>query len=209
MYNSKRASENVRIVTPIGVGIQENLLIKNIRVQESVNGNTFLVVDHERVNPDKSVSKNSHTEWEQNRFQNMTDKEYEVALDRQFSKLKQVVQALGYTSEEDLSFEGGWKELCNWVKTKWENSPLKNELFRIKFVYDNRNYVIYPKSSTRFIEPMSVTKEQSTIVIDPKYDKMTPVVGDNEPAKEAAASTSGFTVVTPTVDNTSMDDMPF
>ena len=74
------------------------------------------------------------------------------------------------------TFEGWAKEVADYL-----NKADKSKLVRVKIVYDNKGYTTLPSyAKYTFIEPMTVSKENSAIV-ELGIDNFTrPIIADNE-----------------------------
>lgn len=193
MYSSERANtkytdfESTRIIA----GIQDNVLLTNIEKKTSPNGTKMLAFTFTQGNKSIEV-----TEWEPKASSFLT---IEDSVDRNFKKIQQILLAF-YTDKESLSVEAAnFDEFSDWVITMY-NSADKSTLLRVKFNYDNKNYVTFPKHGyyDLFIEPMFRVNEGEGKVTKHKNDVFEKrIVADTE-VKEAASSTVA-------VD----DDLPF
>lgn len=195
MYSKERAQQIAKNdIKYIPVGIQENVALKSTKVTTSPNGNLFLEITFE-----KDGATLTQTEWKPTKFGNMSDEDLQKKEDTQFSRMMQIL--LCFYKDEELifnatSFEGWAEEIANYL-----NKADKSKLLRVKVVYNNKNYTTLPTyAKYTFIEPMSIPKEESSI-IELGIDKFTrSVVADQE------SNTDPLNVVEET---SSENDLPF
>lgn len=175
MYSKERAQQIAKNdIKYIPVGIQENVALKSAKVTTSPNGNLFLEITFE-----KDGATLTQTEWKPTKFGNMSDEDLQKKEDTQFSRMMQIL--LCFYKDEELifnatSFEGWAEEVANYL-----NRADKSKLLRMKVVYNNKNYTTLPTyAKYTFIEPMSIPKEESSI-IELGIDKFTrSVIADQE-----------------------------
>ena len=175
MYSKERAQQIAKNdIKYIPVGIQENVALKSAKVTTSPNGNLFLEITFE-----KDGATLTQTEWKPTKFGNMSDEDLQKKEDTQFSRMMQIL--LCFYKDEELifnatSFEGWAEEIANYL-----NRADKSKLLRVKVVYNNKNYTTLPTyAKYTFIEPMSIPKEESSI-IELGIDKFTrSVIADQE-----------------------------
>ena len=175
MYSKERAQQIAKNdIKYIPAGIQENVALNSARVTTSPNGNPYLEITFK-----KDGATLTQTEWKPTRFNNMSDEDLQKKEDTQFSRMMQIL--LCFYKDEELAFtattfEGWAEEVANYL-----NRADKNRLLRVKVVYNNKNYTTLPTyAKYTFIEPMTVSKEDSAIV-ELGIDKFTrTVVADNE-----------------------------
>lgn len=195
MYSKERAQQIAKNdIKYIPVGIQENVALKSAKVTTSPNGNLFLEITFE-----KDGATLTQTEWKPTKFGNMSDEDLQKKEDTQFSRMMQIL--LCFYKDEELifnatNFEGWAEEIANYL-----NRADKSKLLRVKVVYNNKNYTTLPTyAKYTFIEPMSIPKEESSI-IELGIDKFTrSVVADQE------SNTDPLNVVEET---SSENDLPF
>ena len=179
MYSKERAQQIAKNdIKYIPVGIQENVALKSVKVTISPNGNLFLEITFE-----KDGATLTQTEWKPTKFGNMSDEDLQKKEDTQFSRMMQIL--LCFYKDEELifnatSFEGWAAEVSNYL-----NKADKSKLLRMKVVYNNKNYTTLPTyAKYTFIEPMSIPKEESSI-IELGIDKFTrSIVADQESEKD-------------------------
>lgn len=175
MYSKERAQQITKNdIKYIPAGIQENVALKGARVATSPNGNVFLEITLE-----KDGATLPRTEWKPTKFGAMTDEDVQKKEDNQFSRMMQIL--LCFYKDEELifnssTFEGWAKEVADYL-----NKADKSKLVRVKIVYDNKGYTTLPSyAKYTFIEPMTVSKENSAIV-ELGIDNFTrPIIADNE-----------------------------
>ena len=175
MYSKERAQQITKNdIKYIPAGIQENVALRSARVTTSPQGNLFLEIVFE-----KDGATLIQTEWKPTRFGNMTVEDVQKKEDNQFSRMMQIL--LCFYKDEELifnstTFEGWAKEISDYL-----NKADKTKLLRVKIVYNNKGYTTLPTyAKYTFIEPMTISKEDSTIV-ELGIDKFTrPIVADKE-----------------------------
>lgn len=197
MYSSERANtkytdfESTRIIA----GIQDNVLLTNIEKKTSPNGTAMLAFTFTQGNKSIEV-----TEWEPKATSFMS---IEDAVDRNFKKIQQILLAF-YSDKESLSVEAAnFYEFSNWVISMWDNAD-KSTLLRVKFNYDYKNYVSFPKHGyyDLFIEPMSRVEAGEGKVVKHKNDIFEKkIVADVEPR--------ATTIVPGISELAEDDDLPF
>ena len=175
MYSKERAQQITKNdIKYIPAGIQENVALRTARVTTSPQGNLFLEIVFE-----KDGATLIQTEWKPTQFGNMTVEDVQKKEDNQFSRMMQIL--LCFYKDEELifnstTFEGWAKEISDYL-----NKADKTKLLRVKIVYNNKGYTTLPTyAKYTFIEPMTISKEDSTIV-ELGIDKFTrPIVADKE-----------------------------
>lgn len=175
MYSKERAQKIEKNDTKyIPAGIQENVALKSARVTTSPQGNMFLEIVFE-----KDGATLTQTEWKPTKFGNMTEEDLQKKEDTQFSRMMQIL--LCFYKDEELIFNA--TSFADWAAeiANYLNKADKSKLLRVKIVYNNKGYTTLPTyAKYTFIEPMSISKEDSAI-IELGIDKFTrPVVADKE-----------------------------
>lgn len=175
MYSKERAQKIEKNDTKyIPAGIQENVALKSARVTTSPQGNMFLEIVFE-----KDGATLTQTEWKPTKFGNMTEEDLQKKEDTQFSRMMQIL--LCFYKDEELIFNA--TSFADWAAeiADYLNKADKSKLLRVKIVYNNKGYTTLPTyAKYTFIEPMSVSKEDSAIV-ELGIDKFTrPVIADKE-----------------------------
>ena len=175
MYSKERAQKIEKNDTKyIPAGIQENVALKSARVTTSPQGNMFLEIVFE-----KDGATLTQTEWKPTKFGNMTEEDLQKKEDTQFSRMMQIL--LCFYKDEELIFNA--TSFADWAAeiADYLNKADKSKLLRVKIVYNNKGYTTLPTyAKYTFIEPISVSKEDSAIV-ELGIDKFTrPVIADKE-----------------------------
>ena len=200
MYSTKTATTNNNEFNSsyMPVGINENIILKEVNVNKTPNGRDFLEIIFEN----KEGQTATMTEWKNEK--NMwikTDEDLQKRDDQQFGRILQVIDAvLG----EHKDFEGSsFVEMINWVKNELSiaTGTLNNEL-RLKVVYDKNGYTKV-SSLGIFVESMGVTESQIKLWKNDLLER--PIVADREPAADPLTMTSAPVTET----NTGADDLPF
>ena len=202
MYSTKTATTNNTEFNSsyMPVGINENVILKEVNVSKTQNGRDFLEIIFENEQGQTATM----TEWKNEK--NMwikTDEDLQNRDNQQFGRILQVMDACLGEHEE---FEGSsFVEMIKWVESKLNivtgnlNTPL-----RLKVVYDKKGYTKVSSLGV-FVEPMSVAKEESQIKLWKNDLTERPVVADKEPAADPLSGNT--TPVTET--HTGADDLPF
>lgn len=175
MYSKERAQQITKNdIKYIPAGIQENVALRSARVTTSPQGNLFLEIVFE-----KDGATLIQTEWKPTQFGNMSVEDVQKKEDNQFSRMMQIL--LCFYKDEELIFNSTTFE--DWAKeiSDYLNKADKTKLLRVKIVYNNKGYTTLPTyAKYTFIEPMTISKEDSTIV-ELGIDKFTrPIVADKE-----------------------------
>ena len=177
-------------------GIHENVSLVSARTEKSINGNTFLEIKFEKDG--KSLV---HTEWESNKFPEMTEEAYQERVSRQVKRVLQILSC--FYPKEALVFAGAtYKEFAEWAANLL-NTADKTKLVRVKIVYNNKGYTTLPSyCKFTFIEPMELPEGEKSKITILNIDQITrPVVADNE-AKETNPLEG-------TTEISTNDDLPF
>ena len=196
MFSTELANkiETVEASGRIPAGIIEDVVISEVRVETSKNGNVYIAFTF-----DKDGATASQTEWEPRKWPDMDESRFQDACTKQVKHTLQILEC--YYPKEVLNFKGEtFKEFANWVKALMDKADLSKKL-RVKFVYKDNGYIELPKYCMyTFIEPMTVSKEESKIA-ELSIDQFTkPIVADKE-----------VPVINPldTTTETKIDDLPF
>ena len=148
-------------------GIHENSELTSVEYQKNESGSEFIAFYFE--NPYKE--KLSHTEWKvfpRKNIDTLNEKEktlYARLINEQIARINKIVTT--FISEE--KFRGveanSFEEFCKKTIQTLGDS-YKGVKVRIKVVYDKRNFTALPSyTNYEWIEPMSVSKEESKIKI--------------------------------------------
>ena len=145
----------------IEAGIHENISLDGIRVEKSVNGNNFIEIKL----TNESGAAFTHTEYEPSRSTQDTDETFNNKATNQFARLLQLakvfytIEQLNSTAATFNNFEG----MGAWFKQLIDGAD-KSKKMRVKIVYNDNGYTTLPRyAKYTFIEPMTVTKEESKI----------------------------------------------
>lgn len=183
-------------------GINENCSLVSASVKLSPTGKPILQIDF--TNEEGQML--SHTEWEP-RMGGFIDtpEKLDDNMNKQYRRMLEIM--LCFYKDEEIDFNGEkFIDFANYVADKLNNAN-KDIKLRIKVVYNKDGYTTLPNSvSRKFIEPMSITKENSEITIDSKYDLVTrPVIANKETTVENPFSNPTTTQEV----NINNDDLPF
>jgi hypothetical protein len=204
MYSTKTATTNNQEFNSsyMPVGINENIILKEVNVKKTENGRDFLEFVFE--NEDGQTA--TMTEWKNEK--NMwikTDEDLQRRDNQQFGRILQVIDA---TCGSHTDFEGSsFAEMINWVKQQLESATNPNNIraaLRLKVTYDKNGYTQVSKNGI-FVEPMSVAKEESQIKLWKTDLLERPVKADEEKPNDPLAGNSAPV----TADSTGADDLPF
>jgi hypothetical protein len=206
MYSTKTATTNNTEFNSsyMPVGINENIILKEVNVNKTQNGRDFLEIIFQNTDGQTATM----TEWKNEK--NMwikTDADLRKRDDQQFGRILQVIDAVkgGHNDFEGSSFV----EMINWAKqtlSDGESSPV-----RLKVVYDKNGYTKV-SSLGIFVESMSVAESQIKLWKNDLLER--PVQADNEATSTDPLSVTA-TPVTETIDtvqesvSTGADDLPF
>ena len=180
------------------VGINENIILKEVNVKKTENGRDFLEFVFENENGQTATM----TEWKNEK--NMwikTDEELQQRDNQQFGRILQVIDACNGGHQD---FEGSsFVEMINWVKQQLvvDHTPL-----RLKVVYDKKGYTKV-SSLGIFVEPMSVEESQIKLWKNDLLER--PVVADREDDPLVEAAKEAQLLNTPVTETTGADDLPF
>ena len=200
MYSTKTATTSNQEFTSsyMPVGINENIMLKEVNVNKSPQGLDFL----ELIFQNKEGQTVTMTEWKNTK--NMwikTDEDLQRRDNQQFGRILQVIDAVNGSHSD---FEGSsFVEMINWVKNELCSKEVHNYA-RLKVIYDKKGYTTVSKNGI-FIEPMNVAESQIKLWKNDLLER--PVQADVEkPIDPLAAATASAPV---TADSTGADDLPF
>lgn len=179
------------------VGINENIILKEVNVKKTENGRDFLEFVFENENGQTATM----TEWKNEK--NMwikTDEDLQRRDNQQFGRILQILDAAkgGHNDFEGNSF----LEMINWAALQFADGD--DNKVRLKVTYDKNGYTQVSKNGI-FVESMEVAKEESQIKLWKNDLLERPVVADKEPAADPLASNSAPV----TADSTGADGLPF
>lgn len=181
MYSTSRATAiETKDVKFIEAGIQTDVTIKEVRFEQSRNGNNFIEFVF-----DKNGAEAKHTEWEPtinpndpNSAATLQDK-----CDKQFKRILDILKC--YYKPEELEFTGAnFTDFATWVKTMIDAKIDLGVLLRVKFVYNDKGYTTLPKyAAYTSIEPMVLPEGQASAIRILGIDQLTrPIQPDVETA---------------------------
>lgn len=211
MYSSSRAKKIVKNdVAFLSAGIHDNVHLIGIRYETSIQDNSFIEFKFE-----KEGRIMTHTEWEPRKktaFGELTQEEFELKCDKQFSRVKQILEC--FYDEDKLQFEGeSFKEYAKWVVGLLSADNIKDKALRVKVIYNDKGYTTLPKyAKYTFIEPMSTVDAGESMITKLGIDLFEkPIVADVEKQNANPFQVVNGTLesVDVTTSNNSEDDLPF
>lgn len=182
-------------------GINENCTLKEAVLKESPTGKPILEITFENEE-NQTVT---HTEWEPKMAPWMkTQEDLEESMNKQYKRMLQIL--LCFYKDEEIDFNGdSFKEFAKYIVDKLQNAD-KTIKLRLKVVYNKDGYTTLPNSVSRtFIEPMTITKENSEIKIYSNDVIVRPVIANKEVTVENPFKPENTT----TTSETKNDDLPF
>lgn len=199
MFNTTQAtiSKDEFVSDYMPVGINENVLLKEVNVKKSTTNKDFLEITFENETGQTAT----FTEWKNEKNQWIkTDEDLQKRDNAQFGRLLQIINCY-YPTIEDTTLNT-FSEMINWVKAKLDSQiPVKTKL-RLKVVYDKNGYTTVSKNGI-YVEPMIVENSQISIFKKDLLER--PIKADNEDTKDPLANNS-----TPDSENNDKkDDLPF
>lgn len=199
MFNTTQAtiSKDEFVSDYMPVGINENVLLKEVNVKKSTTNKDFLEITFENEVGQTAT----FTEWKNEKNQWIkTDEDLQKRDNAQFGRLLQIINCY-YPTIEDTTLNT-FSEMINWVKAKLDSQiPVKTKL-RLKVVYDKNGYTTVSKNGI-YVEPMIVENSQISIFKKDLLER--PIKADNEDTKDPLANNS-----TPDSENNDKkDDLPF
>ena len=199
MYNTKTAVVNNEEFNSnfLPVGINDNVMLKEVNVEKSPNGKDFIRVTFEN----EAGQTAEFTEWKNEK--NMwikTDEDLQNRDNMQFGRILQLINC--YTTAPDVELNS-FADMINWVKTTLTPFiPTKKKL-RLKVIYDKKGYTQVSKNGT-YVEPIDTESSQIKIFKRDLLER--PIQADVEkPIDPLMTSTD---VNAPVTENTT-DGLPF
>lgn len=200
MYSTKTATTNNQEFNSsyMPVGINENIILKEVNVKKTENGRDFLEFVFE--NEDGQTA--TMTEWKNEK--NMwikTDEDLQRRDNQQFGRILQILDAVkgGHNDFEGSSF----LEMINWAAIQFADGD--DNKVRLKVTYDKNGYTQVSKNGI-FVESMEVAKEESQIKLWKNDLLERPVKADEEKPNDPLAGNSAPVTAD---SNTGADDLPF
>lgn len=160
----------------IPAGIQENITLDKVEVATSPTGNKYFQITFS--NEDGQTA--THTEWEPKMGTfTKTEADLDRAMNRQYKRMLQILMC--FYKDEQINFNGEkFIDFANYIATML-NASDKSIKLRVKFVFNSKGYITLPsKVDDIFIEPISVSKEESKIKIMPDDIITRPIIADKE-----------------------------
>lgn len=198
MYNTKTAIVNNEEFNSnyMPVGINDNVMLKEVNVEKSTNGKDFLRVVFEN----EAEQTAEFTEWKNEK--NMwitTDEDLQNRNNIQFGRIIQLINC--YTETPDVELNT-FVDMINWVKTTLTPFIATKKKLRLKVIYDKKGYTQVSKNGT-YVEPMDVKDSQIKLFKRDLLER--PIQADVEkPVDPLPAANAGAPV---TEDN--MGGLPF
>lgn len=196
MYSTKTAVTNNEEFNSsyMPVGINENVTLKEVNVNRTVNGRDFLEFIFENAAGQTATM----TEWKNEK--NMwvkSDEDLQNRDNQQFGRILQVIDAVNGNHND---FEGAtFLEMINWVKSQFVT--IADTKTRLKVVYDKKGYTKVSTLGT-FVEPMTTETSQIKLWKNDLLER--PIQADEEKSADPLSSNA-----TPVTENTGADDLPF
>lgn len=161
------------------VGIQQNVELKDITLEEASNGNPYIKFHFEGEKGEKIA----HTEWPID----TSDENFEKKIKNFLKRIKHI--GTKFVPGEKLNinspdFEGFANQLIAMLKPNLTKTKV-----RLKLVYNYNDYVAVPKYLP-FIEKMEIPAEKSRLKIDPDFDKMQKDQGEDPSLASGSAPAS-------------------
>ena len=213
MYSTKTATTNNNEFNSsyMPVGINENVILKEVNVSKTPNSRDFLEIIFENSEGQTATM----TEWKNEK--NMwikTDEDLQKRDDQQFGRILQVIDAVKGKHDD---FEGSsFVEMINWAKSQLDRmiavstSGTTEEIkmpVRLKVIYDKKGFTKV-SSLGIFVEPMSIKTSQIKLWKNDLLER--PIVADKEDDPLVAAAKEAQLLNTPVTEApTGADDLPF
>lgn len=197
MYNTKTAIVNNEEFNSnyMPVGINNDVMLKSVTVEKSLQGKDFL-----RVTFENGAGQTAEfTEWKNEK--NMwikTDEDLQNRDNIQFGRILQLINS--FTTAPDVELNS-FTDMINWVKTTLDPFIPTNKKLRLKVIYDKKGYTQVSKYGT-YVEPMDVKESQIKLFKNDLLER--PIKADEEKPVDPLAATMSSTPVTE-----KKDDLPF
>lgn len=198
MYNTKTAIINNEEFNSnyMPVGINENIILKEVSAEKSPQGKDFLRVTFEN----EAGQTAEFVEWKNEK--NMwikTDEDLQNKDNLQFGRILQLVNC--FTTAPDVELNS-FVDMINWVKSTVTPFISTKKKLRLKVIYDKKGYTQVSKYGT-YVEPMDVAESQIKLFKNDLLER--PVKADVEKPADPLAATMADTPVT----ENKTDDLPF
>lgn len=200
MYNTKTAIVNNEEFNSnyIPVGINENIILKEVSVEKSPQNKDFLRVTFEN----EAGQTAEFTEWKNEK--NMwikTDEDLQNSDNRQFGRILQLINC--YTEAPDVELNT-FIDMINWVKATLNPFiPTKKKL-RLKVIYNKKGFTTVSKNGT-YVEPMDIKDSQIKLFKTDLLER--PIQADQEKPVDPLSSSPLGESAPVTEDKT--DGLPF
>lgn len=212
MYSTKTAVTNNEEFNSsyMSAGINENVTLKEVNVKKSPTNLDFI----EFVFENEAGQTATMTEWKNNKgLYIKTDEDLQRADNAQFGRILQIVRSYMETLP-DAEFNS-FTDVINWVKSTLDAvADRDSKKLRLKVIYDKNNYTVVSKNGI-FVEPMTVSKEDSQIKQFKRDHFERTIVADKEDANNDPLSaanpltTTSSTQEAVNTNGTGADDLPF
>lgn len=189
MYNTKTAVVNNSEFNSnyIPVGINDNIMLKEVKIEKSPQGKDFL-----RITFENEVGQTAEfTEWKNEK--NMwikTDEELQNRDNMQFGRILQLINC--YTEAPDVELNT-FVDMINWVKTTLTPFISTKKKLRLKVIYDKNGYTKVSNNGT-YVEPMEVTESQIKLFKRDLLER--PIKADVEKSADPLATSTPVTADT-------------
>lgn len=212
MYSTKTAVTNNEEFNSsyMSAGINENVTLKEVNVKKSPTNLDFI----EFVFENEAGQTATMTEWKNNKgLYIKTDEDLQRADNAQFGRILQIVRSYMETLP-DAEFNS-FTDVINWVKSTLDSvADRDSKKLRLKVIYDKNNYTVVSKNGI-FVEPMTVSKEDSQIKQFKRDHFERTIVADKEDANNDPLNaanpltTTSSTQEAVNTNGTGADDLPF
>lgn len=201
MYNTKTATINNEEFNSnyIPVGINDNITLKEVSVEKSLQGKDFLRVTFEN----EAGQTAEFTEWKNEK--NMwikTDADLQNKDNQQFGRIIQLINCFTTTPDVEIN---SFDEMIKWVKGILDPFIKDKKNLRLKVTYNKNGYTQVSKYGT-YVEPMDVAESQIKLFKNDLLER--PVKADAEKPADPLA-TDPMKVDTPVTETKNVDDLPF
>lgn len=201
MYNTKTATINNEEFNSnyIPVGINDNIILKEVSVEKSPQGKDFLRVTFENETGQTA----EFTEWKNEK--NMwikTDADLQNKDNQQFGRIIQLINCFTTTPDVEIN---SFDEMIKWVKGILDPFIKDKKKLRLKVIYNKNGYTQVSKYGT-YVEPMDITESQIKLFKNDLLER--PVKADAEKPADPLA-TNPIKVDTPVTETENVDELPF
>lgn len=164
MYNTSNAIISTgETGNYLPAGINENVLLKEVVIDKTPNGITFLKIIFEK---DGKITQMDEWENKKGNFVK-TDEDLQKQNNLQFGRILQIINCF-YDKLPEVQFNS-FIDMINWVKDTIDQVITQNKNLRLKITYDNKGFTKVSKHGI-FVEPMDI--KDSRIILTGR-DKIT------------------------------------